>query len=80
MNDVVAVPSLSSDQAWQLSSGSLRDPFSVLGPFETEVGRFIRAFADKGRLHEMLTQIEVRVALNEATGLIGAAWCAASVL
>jgi glucokinase len=43
-------------------------------------GRFIRAFADKGRLHEMLTQIEVRVALNEATGLIGAAWCAASVL
>ena len=35
---------LSPDQAWQLSSGSLRDPFSVLGPFETEVGRFIRAF------------------------------------
>jgi glucokinase len=43
-------------------------------------GRFTRAFADKGRLHEMLSKIEVRVALNEATGLIGAAWCAASVL
>jgi len=43
-------------------------------------GRFTRAFADKGRLHEMLLKIEVRVALNEATGLIGAAWCAASIL
>ena len=43
-------------------------------------GRFTRAFADKGRLYEMLSKIEVRVALNEATGLIGAAWCAASVL
>ncbi len=44
MNDVVVVPSLSPDQAWQLSAGSLRDPFSVLGPFETEIGRFVRAF------------------------------------
>lgn len=43
-------------------------------------GRFIRAFTDKGRLSEMLSKIEVRVALNEATGLIGAAQCAASVL
>jgi glucokinase len=43
-------------------------------------GRFIRAFAEKGRLHPMLSKIEVRVALNQATGLIGAAWCAASVL
>jgi len=43
-------------------------------------GRFMRAFTDKGRLDEMLSKIEVRVALNQATGLIGAAWCAASVL
>jgi glucokinase len=40
----------------------------------------MRAFVDKGRLNEMLSKIEVRVALNEASGLIGAAWCALSVL
>src|SRR5579862_453208 len=43
-------------------------------------GRFMRAFLDKGRLDEMLSKIEVRVALNEAVGLMGAAWCAASML
>ena len=43
-------------------------------------GRFIRAFIDKGRLDEILSKIEVRVALNEGAGLIGAAYCAASVL
>ncbi len=43
-------------------------------------GRFIRAFVDKGRLDEMLSRIEVRVALNQNTGLIGAAYCAMSVL
>ncbi len=44
MNDFVLVPSLSPEQSWQLQSGSLHDPFAVLGPFETEAGRFIRAF------------------------------------
>jgi glucokinase len=43
-------------------------------------GRFIRAFIDKGRLDEMLSKIEVRVALNEGAGLIGAAYCAMSML
>jgi glucokinase len=43
-------------------------------------GRFIRAFINKGRLDEMLSKIEVRVALNEGAGLIGAAWCAAAML
>lgn len=43
-------------------------------------GRFIRAFLDKGRLDEMLSKIEVRVALNEGVGLIGAAYCAISLL
>ena len=43
-------------------------------------GKFMRAFADKGRLNEMLSKIEVRVALNESVGLFGAAWCAASIL
>ncbi len=43
-------------------------------------GRFMRAFIDKGRLDEMLSKIEVRVALNEGAGLIGAAWYAAGML
>ena len=43
-------------------------------------GRFIRAFIDKGRLDEILSKIEVRVALNEGAGLIGAAYVAASTL
>ena len=43
-------------------------------------GRFIRAFLDKGRLGEMLKRIEVRVSLNEATALLGAAYCAMALL
>jgi glucokinase len=43
-------------------------------------GRFMRAFVDKGRLDEMLSKIEVRVALNQGAGLIGAAYCAMSML
>jgi glucokinase len=43
-------------------------------------GRFIRAFIDKGRLDEILSKIEVRVALNDGAGLIGAAYAAASAL
>jgi glucokinase len=43
-------------------------------------GRFVRAFRDKGRLDEMLSRIEVRVSLNEAAALHGAAHCAAAML
>ena len=44
MNDAIAVPSISPDQVWQLSTGCLRDPFSVLGPFDTGTGRYVRTF------------------------------------
>ena len=44
MNDAVVIPSISPEQAWHLASGSLNDPFSLLGPFETELGRYVRAF------------------------------------
>lgn len=44
MNDAAVFPSISSEQAWQLAAGALKDPFSVLGPFETEVGRYVRAY------------------------------------
>ncbi len=43
-------------------------------------GRFIRAFADKGRLGETLAKVEVRVSLNQAAALLGAAHCAAAML
>jgi glucokinase len=43
-------------------------------------GGFIRAFNDKGRLGELLRRIEVRVILNQATALLGAAWTAARLL
>lgn len=36
-------------------------------------GSFMDRFADKGRFHDLLTSIEVRVALNPRTPLIGAA-------
>jgi 1,4-alpha-glucan branching enzyme len=44
MNDIVVIPSISPEQSWQLSAGCLRDPFAVLGPFETSAGRYVRAF------------------------------------
>jgi 1,4-alpha-glucan branching enzyme len=44
MNDAVVIPSLSAEQSWQLSNGCLRDPFAVLGPFQTDLGRFVRGY------------------------------------
>ncbi|HEY6394493.1 MAG TPA: glucokinase, partial [Candidatus Binataceae bacterium] len=43
-------------------------------------GRFMRAFLDKGRLDSLLRKIEVRVALNPAAGVLGAAHYAAAML
>lgn len=43
-------------------------------------GAFVKAFLSKGRLNEILSRIEVRVALNPAAGLLGAAHCAAAML
>lgn len=39
---------------------------------------FAEAFLNKGRLRETLVRIPVRVSLNEAASLIGAAWAAAN--
>ena len=44
MNDAIMMPAVSSEQAWDLSNGSLRDPFSVLGSFWTQGGRLIRVY------------------------------------
>ena len=43
-------------------------------------GGFMRAFLSKGRLNEILSRIEVRVVLNPAAALLGAAHCAAAML
>jgi glucokinase len=45
-----------------------------------ERGGFIRAFNDKGRLGEILRRVEVRVIMNEAAALLGAAWCGLELL
>jgi glucokinase len=41
-------------------------------------GRFMDAFADKGRFRELLERVPVRVILNDRTALLGAARCAAA--
>jgi glucokinase len=43
-------------------------------------GSFVKGFLAKGRLNEILKRIEVRVSLNPAAGLLGAAHCAAAML
>jgi glucokinase len=43
-------------------------------------GGFLRAFLDKGRLRPTLERIAIRVSLNPAAALIGAAHVAASML
>jgi 1,4-alpha-glucan branching enzyme len=44
MNDVVELTGLPSGMAEALASGALRDPFAVLGPFDTAAGRIVRVF------------------------------------
>jgi glucokinase len=43
-------------------------------------GIFVEGFLRKGRLNEILKRIEVRVSLNPAAALLGAAHCAAAML
>jgi glucokinase len=43
-------------------------------------GAFVKGFMAKGRLNEILKRIEVRVSLNPAAGLLGAAHYAAAML
>src|SRR5215472_5257289 len=45
MNDMVDLPGLPPGVAEALADGALRDPFGVLGPHETGIGRMIRVFA-----------------------------------
>jgi 1,4-alpha-glucan branching enzyme len=60
MNDVVVIPSISPDQAWQLANGVLRDPFAVLGPFDTDIGRFVRAFLPGAHAVEVVARSDGR--------------------
>ena len=61
MSDVADIPSVSTEQAWQLANGCLRDPFAVLGPFQTESGRFIRAYAPGASGVEVVAQSDGRL-------------------
>ncbi len=44
MNDMVDLPGLPPGVAEALADGTLRDPFGVLGPHDTGMGRIVRAF------------------------------------
>lgn len=43
-------------------------------------GRFMRAFLDKGAMHDLLTKVPVKVIINSGAGLVGASVKAASLL
>ncbi|MGH7865251.1 MAG: glucokinase [Candidatus Binataceae bacterium] len=43
-------------------------------------GRFVRSFRDKGRMSEVLAKVELKVSLNPATALVGAARLAAELI
>jgi 1,4-alpha-glucan branching enzyme len=60
MNVAGVIPSIPPEQAWQLSTGCLRDPFAVLGPFETEIGRFVRAYLPGASGVEVLARADGR--------------------
>ncbi|MGH6629593.1 MAG: glucokinase, partial [Burkholderiales bacterium] len=45
-----------------------------------EDGRFVRSFRDNGRMSEVLGKIEIKVSLNPAAALIGAAHLAAELI
>lgn len=49
-------------------------------PMLTAGGGFVRAFLAKGRLAKVLSRIPLRVSLNQAAALIGAARCAMEML
>ena len=60
MNDAIILPSISPDQAWQLAAGCLRDPFAILGPFQTEAGRYMRAFLPGAEAVEIVARDDGR--------------------
>jgi 1,4-alpha-glucan branching enzyme len=63
MNDVAGLSGLPPGVAEALASGTLRNPFAVLGPFDTDAGRFVRVF--------MPGALEVAVISRAASALLG---------
>ncbi len=60
MNDAAIIPSVTPEQADQLSNGSLQDPFGILGPFDTDLGRFVRAFLPGALRVEVVARLDGR--------------------
>ena len=56
MNDVAELSGLPSGVAEALAAGALRDPFAVLGPFDTAVGGVVRAFLPGALTVEVLAR------------------------
>jgi 1,4-alpha-glucan branching enzyme len=61
MNDMMDLPWLPPDAAWQLGSAALHDPFAVLGPRETASGRMVRVFLPGAEAVEVLDRADSAV-------------------
>ncbi|MGA8195210.1 MAG: alpha-amylase family glycosyl hydrolase, partial [Acetobacteraceae bacterium] len=56
MNDMIELPVLPEGAAEALANGTLRDPFGVLGPRDTGMGRVVRAYLPGALEVEALTR------------------------
>ena len=63
MNDIVDLVGLPAGVEETLANGTLRDPFSVLGPHETAAGWIVRAFLPGAS--------QVQVVARQGGGVIG---------
>ena len=61
MNDALILPSISPDLAGQLSAGCLRDPFAILGPLQTDAGRYVRVFLPGAQAVEVVARDDGRL-------------------
>ena len=71
MNDMADLPGLPQGVAEALANGTLADPFAVLGPHDTAMGRIVRAFLPDALEVEVLAR--ARRAVARPAGAVGAA-------
>jgi 1,4-alpha-glucan branching enzyme len=71
MNDIVNVPSISPEQSWQLETGCLVDPFSLLGPIDTDFGPYVRTYLPGAESVEVVARRDGRHLGSLAPGHLG---------
>jgi 1,4-alpha-glucan branching enzyme len=60
VNDVIETSTVAPDVAWQLSNGSIHDPFAVLGPRPVASGRLIRVYVPGARSVDVCARADGR--------------------